>query len=493
MNRHMKRRSWLVSAFVVLVVSTAIPTSPVAALEEADRLYLVGEGAAGDGLNALAARVLERFVTDYPNDARVPMATLLLGRAWLGVGQHERALEAFRKAQRMPRAPGRPFEPHLWEAEALFRLKRYAEARTAFDEVFRTDPTSTLAPEALYGLAWVEVESKRPDVAIKHFRELTATWPDHALAPSAAFYLGRTLVEAKRHADAVTVLMDFATRYSNHALAPDAQYMLAVARVRSGDTKTGVADLQAFIDANPKHDMVPNARRLIGDARTRTGDRGDLQSTYSARMKESPATPEGLAEAADIAQRLGSTKDQEAAWRKLRKEFPDHALGRQAALGLATIAFKKKEWKDAAMLARLAAPSDDENVRSEALLLAGEAELKLKRYQEAVKAFEGVSAVGGADASVRYRALAGLGLAQEELQQLRPALTAYEQVASKSPDSGLRDWAQERAKAVKARLGKATPSKPDGAKPGTGKPASGKPVNAKPASAKPGETKKSKP
>ena len=502
MNRHMKRRSWLLSAFVALVVSTAVVPSPVAALEEADRLYLVGEQAAGDGLNALAARVLERFVADYPNDARVPMATLLLGRAWLGVGLHERALDAFRRAQRMPRAPGRPFEAHLWEAEALFRLKRYAEARTAFDEVFRTDPTSSLAPEALYGLAWVEVESKRPDVAIKHFREVITTWPDHALVPSATFYLGRTLADAKRYPEAMTVLLDFATRYPKHALGPDAQYLLALARIRSGDAKTGVADLHAFVDAHPKHDMVPNARRLIADARARTGDRSELQATYSARMQESPATPEGLAEAADIAQRLGSVKDQETAWRRLRKEFPEHALARRAALGLATMAFKKKEWKDAAMLARLAAPSDEETVRSEALLLAGEAELKLKRYQEAVKAFEGVSAVDGAEAAVRYRALAGLGLAQEELQQLRPALTAYEQVASKSPDSGLRDWAQERAKAVKARLGKTPPSKPegskssngktDGGKAGNGKPADGKPVKAKPANGKPAEAKKGK-
>jgi hypothetical protein len=103
---------------------------------------------------------------------------------------------------------------------------------------------------------------------------------------------------------------------------------------------------------------------------------------------------------------------------------------------------------------------------------------------------------------VRYRALAGLGLAQEELQQLRPALSAYEQVASKSPDTGLRDWAQERAKAVKARLAKA-PTKSDGGKPANGKPtkakpenakpATAKPANAKPASGKPSELKKGKP
>jgi outer membrane protein assembly factor BamD (BamD/ComL family) len=178
-------------------------------------------------------------------------------------------------------------------------------------------------------------------------------------------------------------------------------------------------------------------------------------------MTESPPTPEGLYEAASIAGRLGRPKDQEAAWKRLRKEFPSHALARRAALDLAGLAFKRKDWKDAAALARAAASSDDETVRAEALLLAGESDLKLKHYTDAVKAFEGVNAVQGVEASVRYRALAGLGLAHEELDHLRPALSAYELVASKSPDATLRDWAQERVKAVRARLAKSPAGKPD--------------------------------
>ena len=58
MNRHMKRRLCLVSAFAVLVlVAAAVVASPAAALEEPDRLYLVGERAVADGLNALADEI----------------------------------------------------------------------------------------------------------------------------------------------------------------------------------------------------------------------------------------------------------------------------------------------------------------------------------------------------------------------------------------------------------------------------------------------------
>jgi TolA-binding protein len=366
-------------------------------------------------------------VTTYPNDPRVPTATLLLGRATLGVGLGEAALETFRKAQRMPLPADRALEARLWEGEALFRLKRYADARTAFEEVFRSDPKSRIAPDALYGLAWTELEGKRPDAAIKQFREVVATWPDHALAASASFYAARTLVEQKRYADAAPMLVEFPTKYPNHALIPESQKLLALTRVSGGDSK---------------------------------------------------ATAEDLYEAARTAGRLNRAKDQEAAWRRLRKEFPDHALSRRAALDLANVAFKRREYKDAGALARAAAGSDDEAVRAEALLLAGESDLKLKRFAEAAKAFEGVTSVEGIDAGVRYRAVAGLGLAHEERQQWRPALTAYESVAAKSPDAALRDWAQERVKVVKGRL--ATAPKGSSGKDSDAKPAGGKSSDAKP-------------
>ena len=64
---------------------------------------------------------------------------------------------------------------------------------------------------------------------------------------------------------------------------------------------------------------------------------------------------------------------------------------------------------------------------------------------------------------MRYRALAGLGLAREEQKEWKAALTAYEAVASQSPDSTLRDWARERATAMKSQLPKSgtpTPTPP---------------------------------
>src|SRR3989338_826548 len=111
----MTRRLPVLAAFALLLLAVSTP-SPAAALDEGERLWLVGERSFADGLYPVASRVLERFVADHPADARRPAALLLLGKARLALGDVESALEAFRRAAppdgaRRARPPG----PH-WGA-----------------------------------------------------------------------------------------------------------------------------------------------------------------------------------------------------------------------------------------------------------------------------------------------------------------------------------------------------------------------------------------
>src|SRR5262245_52414123 len=96
----------LASASLLLMTLSA---PPAPALDEADRLWLVGEQAVADGLHPLARRVLERFIADFPGDARLPSAVLLLGRSRLALGESEKALDDFRRYRTMA-APAQRIE-----------------------------------------------------------------------------------------------------------------------------------------------------------------------------------------------------------------------------------------------------------------------------------------------------------------------------------------------------------------------------------------------
>lgn len=458
----MQRRLCRLSAFVALVL-TLLSFLPAFAIDEPERLWLVGERAFADGLYPVARRALERFVERSPMDERAPRALLMLGKSLLTLGELDAALDAFRRSGTGAPRPGVGLETKFWEAETLFRLKRYAEASAAYDDVLRNDASAPFAPDALYGFGWTQLELKRPEPAVTAFRDFLQTWREHTLAPSATYHLARALIELKRYAEALPVLADLPQKHPGHPLADDAEYLHALARLQSGDTRGGLAAMRAFVDAHPNHPAAGEGRKLLRDTLARTADKTQLQDVYASLMSQSPPTAEALAEALTIARRLGRPRDEDAAWRKLRSDFPDHPLTHRTAFELATAAFKKKEWKEAASYAETASRSPDDAARAEAWLLAGESDLKLRKFPAAVKAFEEVGGIANAEPGVRYRALAGLGLAREEQKEWRAALTAYEAVAAKSPDSALRQWARERAGAVKAQLAK--PPAPPATKP----------------------------
>jgi TolA-binding protein len=424
------------------------------ALEDAERLWLVGAGAFRDGLYDLSIRMLDRLVDRFPSDPHVGEAALLIGQARLSQKAFQPALDAFRRAQGLTPPPGQPGEPRFWEAETLYRMKRFADAHDLYGRVVAEHGGSPVAADALYGLAWSDLELKKRDVAVADFRRLLFAYPEHRLAPSATFYLARTLVDLKRPDEAVALLRAFPAKYPGHRLAPDSRYLLGQALLAAGDSKEGLSELRAFAANYPNHDLAPQARRLAVDAVVKKGSKAELGDEYKQLLAQSPPTAEGLYDAGVIAAKLGRPRDADAAWARLRKEFPDHALAGRAALELAQGAFTRSAWKDASALAQSAAKSSEPAVRAEALVLLGESELRLKRYLTAYQAFQQVveAPAPGPEPALRFRSLAGIGLVMEEQRQWAQAAKYYDEVAAKSPDSTLRNWAKERRAAMAAKL-----------------------------------------
>ncbi|MEX2223024.1 MAG: tetratricopeptide repeat protein [Candidatus Rokuibacteriota bacterium] len=450
------------------------------AVGEPERLWTVGDRAFQDGLYTVSRRMLDRLVERYPTDTRVPDATLLLGKVRLSQGQHDAALQSFRQAQTFSPPPGRPDEARFWEGETLFRMKRFPEARAIYDRILAENPTSPSAPDAVYGLGWVNLELKRRDQAATEFRRLLSSYPEHANAPSATFYLGRTLLELKRADESAGLLRSFVAKYPDNRLLPEARYTLGQALLAGGQSDEGVAELRAFSKAYPQHELAGPARRHVVDTLLRQGKKGELAEEYKTLVAQSPATAESLYDAGLVADKIGRPREADTAWARLRKDFPDHPLTGRVSLEMAQSAFAKDSFKSAATLARAAARSPEDAVRAEAFVLLGESELKQRRHAAAITAFKSAAEAPALDAGMRFRALAGTGLAHEEQRQYGQAAKFYEEVATKSPDKTLASWAKERLAAVNA----ATKSEPAPAKKATPKAKSKKASPSKGKSAK---------
>jgi TolA-binding protein len=444
---HLRAFSGLLLAGLV-----AAAAGPALALDEADRLMLVGEKSYEDELYPLSQRMLERFIERFPGDKRAGDAMLLLGKARLAQGSLDAALEAFQKAEGFSPVPGKPQEARFWEAETLYRLKRFIDARAAYVRVISAEPSSQHLPDALYSIGWIDLELKRRDAGVIEFGRLIKEFPDHAAVPSASVQLARALLETKRADEAVAVLESFPIKYPAHRLVPEARYYLARARLAAGETNKGAVELRAFARAYPGHELALSARRMALDAQIKEGKKKELAEEYAALMAEAPPTPQGLSEAGAIAVALDRPRDAETAWERLRKEFSDHPLTARASLDQAQTAFSKKNFKDSAALGRAAAKSPEGAVRGEALLVVGESEMKLRHPAQALPAFQTAADTPGLEPALHFRALAGTGLAHEDQKQWVQAARYYDEVAEKSPDKTLAAWAKARRAAIAVNL-----------------------------------------
>jgi TolA-binding protein len=408
------------------------PATPAAAaaLTEPDRLWTIGAAAFADGLYRDAARVLERFLADAPDDPRRGDATLLHGQAAFELGDYARALADFRAAQTVPVRTAPASEVVFWEAETLFRLRRFADATAAYSRFLALAPQSPYADDALYGLGAGQLETGQSGAAVDALRTLVERYPASPLAEKAAYGAALELVRARRWDEALPLLQGFKSRHPASPLLAEVHYLEGVTLVGQGRPADGIPLLERFLAAAPAHDLAPQARAMLADAYAKAGRAADALKQYQA-LAGQPASAGlvtgALFRAGELARQLGKLSEAEAAWSRLRREHPDDPLAAYAALALVDVQAAQRQYARAAETAReVAERGGPERVR--AWLLAGENLLRARRAAEAEQAYGRALAEAPAGSPEQARALDGhllLGDAEVKAGRLGEAERLY--------------------------------------------------------------------
>ncbi len=442
----------LLTLFVLGVALGAGVRTAGAAMPAPDRFWAVGVRAFEDGLYDLAYEQLGRFARVAPADPRRGDAAFLRGKAAFAMGRFAEALTEFQASEALPLTVITAGEPLYWQAETLFRLRRFEFARERYTVFLRQYPRSAQAADALYARAFAELELGRSDEALASLQALLRDHVGRDLAPSAAYALARELVRLQRWGDALPLLSTYASRFPKSHFLPEVRYLLGISQLEAGRSAEGVRTLAAFVTAHPGHDLAPNARWVLAEAHERAGRAREALEQYQALAKRAPAhplAPGALHHAGDLAQRLGRTAEAEAAWTALRREHPRDALAAAAGLDLANLHLKRKQFDQAMELAREVAEAGGPS-RLEALLTLGESALRGGKTPEAARAYEAALGEAPARSSERFRALAGVGLVAEVEKDVEAARRAYQEIARDAEDAELTRWAKTRLQGLEA-------------------------------------------
>jgi TolA-binding protein len=450
MRRRRRLAPCLVPVALIGLAVLSAPAAGAAARTEADRLWLVGSGAFEDGLYETAYRELGRFIQAAPTDRRRGDATLLRGRAAFSMERYAEALAEFDAAETfaLTAAPA-PGEPIYWQAEALYRLRRFEEARERYARYLGLKPGSPYVPDALYARGVTELETGRSDGAVDTFRDFLKEYPTHPQAPTAAYSAARELIRAKRWDDALAILGPYASRYPTSPYLAETRYLLGVAQLEAGRPE-GVRTLEQFIAQAPASDLVPTARLLAAEAQAKAGKSREALEQYQALIRSAPThplVPRALYRIGELALKLGRPADAEAAWTTLRRDYPRDERASPAGLAMADLYARRKQWELALQAGQSVADARGEE-RSDALLIMGQSALQLRRNAEAAQAYHAV-ALEAPPASKRYfEGVAGLAASLEAATDREGARRAYREIVDTSPDPDLVRWAKTRLSAL---------------------------------------------
>lgn len=159
-----------------------------------------------------AIQVLEAFLGAHPDHALVREAHYLLGRAYLGNRQYERARRTFAQGYEKHRYPAALYQLGV----ALVRLDRDPEAIQAYELFVRLYPQEELAPEALWQAARVAERLDRFSLAGQLYGRLAREYPASPYRDEARWASGFMAYCQRRYAQA----LERFTGLSRQATAP---------------------------------------------------------------------------------------------------------------------------------------------------------------------------------------------------------------------------------------------------------------------------------
>lgn len=142
-----RRNAWLGAVAAALLLFAAVWAVRAGAGSAKNDLFLEARELVTRGDYSLAAPLLEQYLKEHPGGEHASRAGLFLGKARLGLGQHDRAREAWELTRRDYAAT---LEGHKarYKLALLSMLEGDPETARAAFQAMADQPDGPLAPEA---------------------------------------------------------------------------------------------------------------------------------------------------------------------------------------------------------------------------------------------------------------------------------------------------------------------------------------------------------
>ncbi|MEX2138451.1 MAG: tetratricopeptide repeat protein [Pirellulales bacterium] len=364
---------------------------------------------------------------------------------------------------------------HFRLGEYHFAAGEYQEAAREHAWVIEKTPQSPLAPHALYGLGWSQLNDQKADAAAKVFSRLIGEFKDHPLAAKALSGRASARLQTKDYTGATADVSAFLRGEKDVGETADALFILGLAQVGEKKHDAAIKTFQSIVKDYPQYSGSDKVLFELAWAHKSKGNEAEAVGHFvrlAERHSDSPLAAESsyhvgehfyhqkkdYVQAAKAYQaalkdggksELGEKARHKLAWARYQQgefaaaekafaqqlaDYPRGALAADAAYMNAESLFKQENYESAyaAFVRAFAMKPSSEEFVTLGFLHAGQSAAQLKKWDESLRHLQELTAKRPQSPHVP-EALYEQGWAKQNQRKFAEALKLYEAAAEKAP------------------------------------------------------------
>lgn len=257
---------------------------------------LVGTAYIGQRNPERAITVLEQGLADYPNSRSAPRTVLAIGQALAQLGRLDEAEKRIRDyvAKNPDSEESQSALISLGEAKA--RAGRLDEGLDIIRKVIADSRSESIKITGSFAVGQLLEGAGKVAEAIAAYSEFLKSFAKSPQAPGVLFQIGRLQQQSGQKQAAIETYERIIAEYKDSEVAPFARQ--AIASIYMADIQTdrtaadrAIAEFQKLIDEFPQSPLVNNARFFQGGILERLNRQDEARQLYEGIIAGSPGTP----------------------------------------------------------------------------------------------------------------------------------------------------------------------------------------------------------
>jgi tetratricopeptide (TPR) repeat protein len=293
-------------------------------------------------------------------------------------------------------------------ADLYFSTADYAKALTQYRELARA--FGPHQERALFAWGWTLVRLNQEDAAINIWKQGLEQYPASRYGQAVRLALGNLLLARGDHLAASTYYNEAARQGQDEALMARAELLAGEAYAESHEYGLAVSHYRAVPFDSPLREPAGYGEAWALWQQGRNDDAKKLFTEWLASWPHSGYRGAAYYALGTIASQAGNADEANAQWRKVLEVAPKSGFAEEAHYQIAKTAFEGRDFNGAiAWGRRLEGLFPRSKWLGPVLWVRGESYLALSMYQEAVKAYSQLAALGqteflaGAGGEVAYK------------------------------------------------------------------------------------------